>query len=83
MIDRHGDATGANDTRSPQRGEAMVIRCYFTRRGHFVGVEILSQGPRAEAIRQAEALFWQRAAAERFDGFEVWDGDHLIHRANR
>lgn len=60
----------------------MVMRCFFTRDGHFAGVEILPDGPRADAIRQAETLFKQRAEAERFDGFEVWEGDHVIHRAS-
>jgi len=61
----------------------MVIRCFFMREGHFAGVEILPDGPPAEAVRQAEGFFKQRAEAERFDGFEVWDGDHLIYRTGK
>jgi hypothetical protein len=60
----------------------MVIRCFFTRSGHFAGVETLPEGSRAEVIERAEALFKQRAEAEKFDGFEVWESDHLIHQTN-
>ena len=60
----------------------MEIRCFFTRGGHFAGVETLPEGSRAEVIERAEALFKQRAEAEKFDGFEVWERDHLIHQKN-
>lgn len=60
----------------------MVMRCFFMRDGHFAGVDILPDGPHADVIRQAETLFKQRAETERFDGFEIWEGDHLIHRAS-
>lgn len=61
----------------------MVIRCFFTRGGHFAGVEILPEEESLAAIiRRAEALFKERAGAEEFDGFEIWDGDHLIHQRN-
>lgn len=60
----------------------MVMRCFFMRDGHFAGVEILPDGPHADVIRQAETLFKQRAEAEKFDGFEIWEGDHLLYRAS-
>jgi len=58
----------------------MATRCFFMRDGHFVGVASLPDAPRSELIRRAEALFKQRAEAEKLDGFELWAGGHVIGR---
>ena len=56
------------------------MRCYFLRRNDVQGVTFLKAAPDRELIRQAKSLFLARAETEHFDGFEVWEGNRLVHR---
>ena len=55
------------------------MRCYLMRRGGIVSVEFLEAGPDGSLIEQGRAIFEARTA-ERFDGFEVWDGARPVFR---
>jgi hypothetical protein len=53
------------------------VRCYFIRKGHVVGVEMLSPGlSEQDAIARAHKLSVKRKGP--IDGFEVWDGARLV-----
>lgn len=54
------------------------MRCYFLDKGHIVAVEVLTVASDADAIKQAEGLFQERAG--RFVGFEVWDRGWFVYR---
>ena len=53
------------------------MRCYFTRGGHIVDVEVLEGLSDEEAMEKARELFLARADVE---GFEVWDCARVIER---
>lgn len=53
------------------------MRCYFTRGGHIVDVEVLEGLSDEEAMEKARELFLARADVE---GFEVWDRARVIER---
>jgi hypothetical protein len=54
------------------------MRCYFLAKGHIVAVEVLTAELDADAIKQAEGLFQERAG--RIVGFEVWDRGRFVYR---
>ena len=54
------------------------MRCYFIRDGHFSAVEVLAATSDADAIKQAEALYQERAG--RIAGFELWDEARFVYR---
>jgi hypothetical protein len=54
------------------------VRCFLMKNGHIGTVEFLAKGPDAALIEQAKAHF-KRRFAERFDGFEVWDGARCVY----
>lgn len=58
------------------------MRCYFMRKGHIAGVEILPEGlSDAEAVERAKQVFAERQEQNvRYDGFEVWDRARHIYR---
>lgn len=59
------------------------MRCYFLRKGHIAGVEVLPEGlTDTEAVERAQQLFVERQQQQtaRYDGFEVWDRARHIHR---
>ena len=54
-----------------------VMRCYFIRNDHVVGVDMLPPGlSDQDAIAEAHKLSAKRKGP--IDGFEVWDGAHLV-----
>ena len=56
-----------------------VMRCYFIRDDHIVGVEMLPPGlSEQDAISRAHTLFAKRKGP--IDGFEVWDGARMVTR---
>ena len=56
------------------------MRCYFTRGTRIEGVTFLKTAPDQELIRQAKSLYLERAETQKFDGFEVWDGNRFVYR---
>ena len=57
------------------------MRCYFMRDGHIASVEALDVRSDAEAIEKSKAFFAEHA--ERFESFEIWDGDRVILRHDK
>jgi predicted protein tyrosine phosphatase len=56
------------------------MRCYFMRNGHIAAVEVLTVGiSDTDAVETGKALFREREAANRYEGFEVWDRARRIH----
>ena len=56
------------------------MRCYFMRGNRIENVGFLKTAPDDDLIRQAKLLF-QEHAAQRYDGFEVWDGNRFVYRS--
>ena len=56
------------------------MRCYFMRGNRIEGVEYLTTAPDEDLIREAQAKFFERRAAEHCDGFDVWEGKRFVYR---
>jgi hypothetical protein len=54
------------------------MRCYLLRKGHIAGVVLLNKGSDASLIEQGKAVF-SKAAANSFDGFEIWHLNRKIY----
>jgi hypothetical protein len=52
------------------------MRCYFMKRGHIVGVELLDGLSDEQACEKALALF--EARTDGVEGFEVWDRARMV-----
>jgi len=59
-------------------GGGVLMRCYLLKDGHILAVEFLASGSDQELIEQAHGHF-ERRAAERFEGFEVWDAARRVY----
>jgi hypothetical protein len=57
------------------------VRCFYLRNGQVNGVTFLKAGSDEELIQQAKRLFEERTG-QKFEGFEVWNGDRLIYRSS-
>ena len=59
------------------------MRCYLIRDGHFKSVELVDAATDAETIQLAIETFHNRldsVTGEPYDGFELWDGNRVVHR---
>jgi hypothetical protein len=57
------------------------FRCYFVDSGdHYVAREDVGSPTLADAIQMALALLAKRANFPACVGFELWDGDKLVHK---
>jgi hypothetical protein len=54
------------------------MRCYFIRDGHISAVAVLTATSDADAMKQAEALYEERAG--HITGFELWDEARFVYR---
>jgi hypothetical protein len=54
------------------------MRCYLFAEGDIAAIEELVAADDEAAIDDARALF--RAGGERYDGFEVTDGERVVYR---
>jgi hypothetical protein len=52
------------------------MRCFFTRGGHVVAAEELTELSDEEAVAKAHMLFSERMNL--FEGFEVWDRARML-----
>jgi hypothetical protein len=60
-------------------GFLFLVRCYLTRDGHIVAVEMLDKASDDEAaLLHATAIFVARMGE--FEGFEIWDGSRVVYR---
>jgi hypothetical protein len=57
----------------------MMYRCHFTREGPIVGGENLEAATLEGAIEEARAMLADRAEADSFDGYEIWQGISFLH----
>ena len=62
------------------------MRCYFMRDERIYAVEIVEGGTDAETVQRAIQLFYERQEShthDPYDGFELWDGNRLVHKHQR
>lgn len=54
------------------------MRCFFLRRGHIAGVELLPGLGDAEAVEKCRQMYEAKKDEANYEGFEVWDQARMV-----